>query len=61
VGKTALVRLGRHDPDIVGKGAGDTLEDREALGVDAVVIGQENAHRYPCPQAAFSIFLMPPI
>jgi hypothetical protein len=44
MGKAALVRLWRDDPHVVGQFASDPFEDREALGMDAVVIGQENAH-----------------
>ena len=45
----------RHDPDVVGKLARDFLASLEARRVDAVVIGDENAHY------ARSIFVMPPI
>ena len=44
VREAGLVGFGRHHPNVVGKSAGDAFEHREAFGMDAVVIGQENAH-----------------
>ena len=40
-----LFGFGRHHPDIVGQRAGDLLGDDQARRMDAVVIGDENAHR----------------
>ena len=40
-----LLRFRRDDPDVVGNLARDALERVEAFGVDAVVIGQKNAHQ----------------
>jgi hypothetical protein len=41
----ARLFLGRGaDPDIVGKLARDCLKHLEAGGVDAIVVGEENAH-----------------
>ena len=50
-----LVGLRRDDPDVVGQLARDLLADLEARRVDAVVVGDEDAHYF------FSIFLTPPI
>ncbi|MNT51811.1 hypothetical protein D3C72_1887970 [compost metagenome] len=44
MGETALIRLGRHHPDIVRNGPGDPLEDCKALGVDAIVVCQQDTH-----------------
>jgi hypothetical protein len=44
-----LVELRRHHPDVVGQSAGDFLDDLQAGGVDAVVIGAENSHAFRCP------------
>jgi hypothetical protein len=44
-----LLGLGRDDPDVVRQGAGDLLKTRQALGLDAVVVGQKDTH-----QASFS-------
>ena len=42
----ARLLLGRRDdPDVVGEGPRDRLQHLEAGGVDAVVIGEEDAHR----------------
>ena len=57
MGDARLVVFRRDHPDIVGEGARDLLADVEALGVDAVIIGDQDAHGTHC----FSIFLMPPI
>ena len=40
-----LFLVGRADPDVVGKARGDPLEHREAGGVDAVVVGEQDAHQ----------------
>ena len=50
-----LIVFRRNHPDVVGQGARDLLADVEAFGIDAVVIGDENAHYVR------SIVLMPPI
>jgi hypothetical protein len=39
-----LLVLRRADPDVVRQGAGDALQALQALGVDAVVVGEEDAH-----------------
>src|SRR6185437_5081585 len=39
-----LVEFWRHNPDVVGQGTGDFLDDLQAGRVDAVVIGAENSH-----------------
>jgi hypothetical protein len=39
-----LVELRRDNPDVIGQRARDLLQDLEAGGVDAVVVGAENAH-----------------
>ena len=57
--EAGLVVLRRHHPDIVGERARDALQRRQALGVDAVVIGQQDAHRRR-PHFA-SIFVSPPM
>src|ERR1700716_3552887 len=44
-----LIELRRHHPDIVGQCAGDFLDDLQAGGMDAVVIGAENSHPFKCP------------
>ncbi len=41
----ALIRFGRHDPDVVGKLARNRLERREPGGVNAVVVRAEDAHQ----------------
>src|SRR5476651_1377123 len=46
-----LIELRRHDPDIFGQSAGDFLDDFQAGGMDAVVIGAENPHSLACPQS----------
>jgi hypothetical protein len=33
------------DPDVVAEMGGDGLENRQAGGEDAVVVGEENAHQ----------------
>ena len=43
-----LIELRRHDPDVVGQRAGDLLDDLQAGGMDAVVIGAENSHPSEC-------------
>ena len=50
-----LVVLGRDHPDVVGQSLRDLLADFQARRVDAVVVGDKDAHYF------FSIFLMPPI
>jgi hypothetical protein len=44
VTRTRLLLGWSDDPDIVAELARDAFEKLEAAGVDAVVIGQENAH-----------------
>src|SRR3979409_2461434 len=44
-----LIELRRHHPDIVGQFAGDFLDDLQAGGMDAVVVGAENSHPLKCP------------
>src|SRR6187399_1428509 len=39
-----LIELRRHYPDVLGQCAGDLLDDLQAGGVDAVIIGAENSH-----------------
>src|ERR1035441_9339797 len=39
-----LIELRRHDPDIVGQRARNLLDNFQAGGMDAVVIGTENSH-----------------
>ena len=39
-----LLDRGRADPDVVRQRPGDPLQTRQPLGLDAVVIGQKNAH-----------------
>ena len=39
-----LVGLRRHHPDILGDAGGDVLENVEARGLDAVVVGDQNPH-----------------
>src|SRR5215217_241477 len=43
-----LIKLGRHDPDIIRQRTGDLLHDLEAGSMDAVIIGAENSHPFPC-------------
>src|SRR5271169_2891287 len=45
MGDTALIELRCHDPDIFRKRIGDLDAQVEAFGMDAVVIGDQNAHR----------------
>ena len=44
-----LVELRRHHPDVVGQRTRDLLDDLQAGGMDAVVIGAENSHPRKCP------------
>ncbi len=39
-----LIKLGCDHPDIVGQSARNLLDDLQPGGVNAVVIGAENAH-----------------
>ncbi len=57
-----LIVLRRDNPDIVGQRARDFGADIEAFGMDAVVVGDQNAHvgLLLIFQLA-SIFLIPPI
>ena len=43
-----LIEFRRHHPDVVGQRARDLLDDLQAGGVDAVVIGAENSHPSKC-------------
>ncbi len=47
MGETRLVGFRRHHPHIVGQGARDPLQHLQSLGVDAVIVGQKNAHTQP--------------
>ena len=49
-----LIVFRRDHPDVVGQPARDLLADVEPFRMDAVVIGDKDAHH-------FSIFFMPPI
>ena len=49
MGKARLVGLGRDDPDVVGHASRDSLQDREPFGMDAVVVGQKDAHERASP------------
>ena len=55
MGDAGLIEFRRDDPDIVGQLARDLFADIEPFGVNAVVVGDEDAHAY------FSIFFMPPM
>jgi hypothetical protein len=44
-----LIELRRHHPNVVGQRAGDLLDDLQARGMDAVVVGAENSHPSNCP------------
>src|SRR5258707_866677 len=44
-----LVVLGRDHPDVVGNLARNLLADLEAVGVDAVVVGDQDAHTLSLP------------
>jgi hypothetical protein len=43
VGDPALVVLGGDDPDLAGELARDLFEHREAWGLDAVVVAEQDA------------------
>ena len=43
--RARLLFRGRDGPDVVGQAGGNPLEHGEAGGVDAVVVGEEDAHR----------------
>ena len=43
-----LIEFRRHDPDVVGQSAGDFLDDLQAGGMNAVIIGAENPHPSRC-------------
>ena len=57
MGDARLVVFRRDHPDVVGKLARDLLAHVEPFGVDAVVVGDQDAHR----ALHFSIFFIPPI
>jgi hypothetical protein len=42
---TGLFGLWRHYPDIVADGTGDLLGDDQAVGINTVVIGDQDAHQ----------------
>jgi hypothetical protein len=44
MGDAGLVELGGKHPDVVGESARDLNADVEALGVDAVIVGDQDAH-----------------
>ena len=44
VGGAGLIGLGRHHPHLLAHRAGDVLEHVEAWRLDAVVIGDQDAH-----------------
>ncbi|ODR98941.1 hypothetical protein AUC68_07195 [Methyloceanibacter methanicus] len=44
MGRTAIVGLGRDDPDIVGDVRRDLLQHVEPGRFDAIVIGDQDAH-----------------
>jgi DNA-binding transcriptional LysR family regulator len=44
-----LIELRRHYPDIVRQRARDLLDNLQAGGMDAVVIGAKNSHPVKCP------------
>ena len=44
-----LVVFGRDHPDVVGELAGDLLADLQPMGVDAVIVGDQDAHALPLP------------
>jgi hypothetical protein len=44
VGKAALIKLGRDDPDVVAELRRDPLKGHQARGMDAVIVGDENTH-----------------
>src|SRR5688572_29589247 len=47
-----LIVFRRDDPDLLGQGARDLLAYLEAFGIDAVVVGDEDAHALsPLPLA----------
>ena len=54
MGDARLIVFRRHHPDVVGQPARDLLAHVEPFRVDAVVVGDKDAHY-------FSIFFMPPI
>jgi hypothetical protein len=57
MGDARLVVFRRDHPDVVGQSARDLLAHVEPFRVDAVVVGDKDAHRAD----HFSIFFMPPI
>ena len=56
MGRARLFGFRRHHPDIVAQAAGDLFGDGEARRMNAIVIGDEDAH-----QALLPIFVWPPI
>ena len=44
-----LIELGRHHPDVVGQRSRDLLDNLQAGGMNAVVIGAENSHPADMP------------
>ena len=58
MGKARLVGFRRHGPHIVREGRGDTMEDFQSLGMDAVIIGDQDAHQ---ESFAWPMTVMPPI
>ena len=50
-----LFGLRRHHPDIIGDGAGDLFRHAKPRGMDAIVIGDKNAHQ------TLLIWVLPPM
>ena len=50
VAHARLFLVGRANPDVVGEFARDFLEHFDAGGVDAVVVGEEDFHRFSISQ-----------
>jgi hypothetical protein len=42
-----LVEFRRHHPHVIGQRLGDAPAGFQAVGMDAVVVGYEDAHNYP--------------
>jgi hypothetical protein len=56
-----LIELGRHHPDVVRQSPRDLLDNFQAGGMDAVVIGAENSHLADRPSSIDSTGVEVPV
>src|ERR1700756_368225 len=55
-----LIELRRHHPDIVGQCTRDLLDDLQAGGMDAVIVGAKNSHPAQVPFSIDSVVVNAP-